>query len=74
MTNLNVPHLIKRRKKETKVPDYGIGIENEVPNYGLEDMFDEGVLPDSQQQIVPKLPTYEESLKDVLSGKKTNIC
>ena len=61
---------MKRLKKETKFPDYGIAIEDEVPDYGLDDLFDEGVLPDSQKQIVPEPPTYEESLKDILEGKK----
>ena len=32
--------------------------------------FDEGLVPENEKQIVPKLPTYEESLKDVLEGKK----
>ena len=32
--------------------------------------FDEGLGPENKKQIVPKPPTYEESLKDVLEGKK----
>ena len=32
--------------------------------------FDEGLVPENEKQIVPKPPTYEESLKDVLEGKK----
>ena len=68
LTNLKTPDLGQKKKAKTKVPDYGIAIEDEVPDYPLENLFDEGVLPDSQKQIVPKPPTYEELLKDVLSG------
>ena len=32
--------------------------------------FDEGLVPENEKQIVPKPPTYKESLKDVLEGKK----
>ena len=32
--------------------------------------FDEGLVPENKKQIVPKPPTYEESLKDILEGKK----
>ena len=32
--------------------------------------FDEDLVPENEKQIVPKPPTYEESLKDVLEGKK----
>ena len=57
--------------KKLGVPDYGIAIEDEdIPDYGLDDFFDEGLVPENEKQIVPKPPTYEESLKDVLEGKK----
>ena len=36
----------------------------------MEDLFDEGLVPENEKQIVPKPPTYEESLKDVSEGKK----
>ena len=69
--NLNIPRLTKKRGKKLGVPDYGIALEDEgIPDYGLEDLFDEGVVPENEKQIVPKPPTYEESLKDVLEGKK----
>ena len=69
--NLNIPRLAKKRGKKLGVPDYGIALEDEdIPDYGLEDLFDEGVVPENEKQIVPKPPTYEESLKDVLEGKK----
>ena len=40
--NLNIPRLKKRGKKQG-VPDYGIALEDEdIPDYGLDDFFDEG--------------------------------
>ena len=33
-------------------------------------MIFEGLVPENKKQIVPKPPTYEESLKDILEGKK----
>ena len=71
--NLNIPRLTKKRGKKLGVPDYAVNIEDEdggVPDYGLDDFFDEGLIPKNKKQIVPKPPTYEESLKDVLEGKK----
>ena len=71
LRNLNIPRLTKKRGKKLGVPDYGIALEDEdIPNYGLDDFFDEGLVPENEKQIVPKPPTYEESLKDVLEGKK----
>ena len=65
--NLNIPRLTKKRGKKLGVPDYGIALEDEdIPDYGLDDFFDEGLVPENKKQIVPKPPTYEESLKDVL--------
>ena len=70
--NLNIPRL-KKRGRNQGVPDYAVGVEDEdggIPDYGLDDFFDEGLVPENKKQIVPKPPTYEESLKDVLEGKK----
>ena len=70
--NLNIPRL-KKRGKKLGVPDYAVNIEDEdggIPDYGLDDFFDEGLAPENKKQIVPKPPTYEESLKDILEGKK----
>ena len=36
----------------------------------LGDLFDQPVLPQKDKQIVPKPPTYEESLQDLMEGKK----
>ena len=69
--NLNIPRLTKKRGKKQGVPDYGIALEDEdIPDYGLDDFFDEGLVPENEKQIVPKLPTYKEALKDILEGKK----
>ena len=71
--NLNIPRLTKKRGKKLGVPDYAVGVEDEdggIPDYGLDDFFDEGLVPENEKQIVPKPPTYEESLKDILEGKK----
>ena len=66
---MNIPRLTKKRGKKLGVPDYGIALEDEdIPDYGLDDFFDEGLVPDNEKQIVPKPPTYEESLKDILEG------
>ena len=68
--NLNIQ---KKRGKKLGVPDYAVHIEDEdggIPDYGFDDFFDEGLVPENEKQIVPKPPTYEESLKDVLEGKK----
>ena len=69
--NLNIPRLTKKRGENLDVPDYGIALEDgDIPDYGLDDFFDEGLVPENEKQIVPKPPIYEESLKDVLEGKK----
>ena len=70
--NLKIPRLKKRDRKQG-VPDYAVGVEDEdggIPDYGLDDFFDEGLAPENKKQIVPKPPTYEESLKDILEGEK----
>ena len=72
LRNLNIPRL-KKRGRNRGVPDYAVGVEDEdggIPDYGLDDFFDEGLVPENKKQIVPKPPTYEESLKDILEGKK----
>ena len=68
---LRMPQRRKRPPRKMEVPNYGIDIEDEVEDIGLDDLFDEQhVLPEFEKQIVPKPPTYEESLKDILEGKK----
>ena len=60
----------KRPLKKGEVPDYGIDIEDEVPDMNLGELFEQPVLPQQEKQLVPKPPTYEESLQDLLEGKK----
>ena len=68
--NLNIPRLTKKRGRKQGVPVYGIALEDEdIPDYGLDDFFDEGLVPENKKQIVPKPPTYKESLKDILEGE-----
>ena len=58
--DLNTPRLTKKRGEKLAVPDYGIALEDEVPDYGL----DEGLVPENEKQIVPKPPTYEDDEDD----------
>ena len=60
----------KRPLKKGEVPDYGIDIEDEVPDMNLGDLFEQPALPQQEKQLMPKPPTYEESLQDLLEGKK----
>ena len=61
----------RRPQKKGGVPDYGIDIDDEVEDMNLGDLFDEQPVPPQQEkQLVPKPPTYEESLKDIMEGKK----
>ena len=72
LKELTAPKAPLRRlvKKKRPVPDYGIAIDDEVPDYGLEDLFGDQVLPQNDKQLVPKPPSYEDVLKDLASGKK----
>ena len=52
---LNIPRITKKRGKNLDVPDYGIAIEDEdfededIPDYGLDDFFDEGLVPENEK-------------------------
>ena len=77
LKELSKPQTVKRRITRKKAPfggvapDYGINIEDEgIPDYNLEDLFDEGVQPQNTKQLVPKPPSYDDVLKDLESGKK----
>ena len=41
-----------------------------MPDYGLEDLFGDQVLPQNDKQLVPKPPSYEDVLEDLASGKE----
>ena len=65
----------QRRKRPLKKGEVGIDYAPEVDPY--EDMDVEGLIdfgdyvpPQQEKQLVPKPPTYEESLKDIMEGKK----
>ena len=60
----------KQPLKNGEVPNYGIDIEDEVEDMGLDDLFEQPVLPQEDKQIVPIPPTYEQSLQDLLEGNK----
>ena len=72
LKELTSPKMPLRRlpKKKRPVADYGIAIDDEVPDYGLEDLFGDQVLPQNDKQLVPKPPSYEDVLKDLASGEK----
>ena len=75
LRELTVPKAPLRRiaKKKGPVPDYGIAIDDEVPDYGLEDLFGQQILPQDEKQIVPKPPSYKDVLDEMASGEKKNI-
>ena len=72
LKELKQPQPIKRRlqRKKVEVPDYGIAIDDEVPDYGLEDLFGDQVVPEDTKQLVPKPPSYDDVLKDLETGEK----
>ena len=72
LKELTAPKAPLRRlpKKKRPVPDYGIAVDEDVPDYGLEDLFGDQVLPQNDKQLVPKPPSYEDVLEDLASGKK----
>jgi hypothetical protein len=66
---------MRRKTKKKEAANGGIDYAPEVDPY--EDMDVEGLIdfgdyvpPEQEKQIVPKPPTYEQSLKDVLEGQK----
>ena len=72
--NLRTPQRGKRLTKKAGVPNYGIDIDDEVEDMNLGDLFDEQpVLQELEKQLVPKPPTYEESLEDILEGKEIYV-
>ena len=74
LKELTAPKTPLRRlvTKKRPIPDYGleIGDVEEVPDYGLEDLFGEQVQPQTNKQLVPKPPSYEDILEDIASGEK----
>ena len=74
LSNLKLPKLQTKRGKKMAVPDYGIqaGDDEGTPDYALDDLFDEGIQPEQNKQLVPKPPTYKESLTDIL--EQQDLC
>ena len=77
LKELTTPKAPLRRltKKKGPVPDYGleIGDDEDVHDYGLEDLFGEQVQPQNEKQLVPKPPSYEDVLGDIATGEKKCI-
>lgn len=71
--NLKLPR--KRVNKKREVSDYGIPIYDEnISDYGLDDLFDKGIPSEQNKQLVPKPLPSEESLADKMSeGKQIYI-
>ena len=69
-SNLRMPQRRKRPLKKVEVPHYGIAVDDEVEDMGLDDLFGDYVPPQQEKQLVPKPPTYEESLQDLMKGEK----
>lgn len=69
LTNLTALSNVPERKviKKAVAPNYGILAEDDVPDYGLENLFNEGIEPQQDKQLVPQPPTYEQSLEDLLA-------
>ena len=44
----------RRPQKKEEVPNYGIAIDDEVEDMGLDDLFGDYVPPEQQKQLVPK--------------------
>ena len=71
----NLAARIPRRRKQPprKNEEPGIDYAPEVDPFEdmeIDDLFGDYVPPQREKQLVPKPPTYDESLKDVLEGKK----
>ena len=68
LSNLKLAILQRKRGKKMGFPDYGIqaGDDEDIPDCAL----DKEIQPEQNKQLVPKPPTCEESLADVLGGVK----
>ena len=68
LSNLKLPTSQRKHGKKMWFPDYGIqaGDDEDIPYYAL----DKEIQPEQNKQLVPKPPTYLESLADVLGGVK----
>lgn len=68
ISNLQKP--IKRKPvKKGEVPDYGISIDDELEDFDLDNLYADDI-GQTTKEIVPKPPSYEDSLQDLIEGKK----
>ena len=72
LKNLTALSNVPERKviKKAVAPNYGILAEDDVLDYGLENLFNEGIEPQQDKQLVPQPPTYEQSLEGLLAEWK----
>ena len=71
-SNLNL-RMPQKRKRPLRKKEEGIDYAPEVDPFEdmeIDDLFGDYIPPQQEKQLVPKPPTYEESLADVLEGKK----
>ena len=72
-SNLNLRSMPQRKKRPPNKVEEGIDYAPEVDPFEdmeIDDLFGDYVPPQQEKQLVPKPPTYEESLADLLEGKK----
>ena len=72
-SNLNLRMPQKRRPRKKKEEEAGIDYYPDVDPFEemeIDDLFGDYVPPQQEKQLVPKPPTYEESLQDLMEGKK----
>ena len=62
LKEITAPQPVRKRlpTKKRQVPDYAIPVEDEVPDYGLEDLFGESAELQETKPIPPKPPSYED--------------
>ena len=60
----------KRPLKKGEVPDYGIDIEDEVPDMNLGELFEQPVLPQQEKQLVPNRQHMKNLYKIFWKEKK----
>ena len=63
--NLTIPQRRKRPLRKAEVPNYGVDIEDEVEDIGLDDLFGDYVPPQQEKQVAPEPPPYEPMLEDI---------
>ena len=58
-SDLRMPQSIKKPPKKMEVPNYGIDIDDEVEDMGIDDIFGEQPVPPQQEkQIIPPIYVY----------------